>query len=174
MASFSAAEILTRSRSAPSCAISLWIATVHSNRRSHCSALQYRCGCRSISIRAYAGAVPACASFQHARYEAHHRSGGVSLTAILHYASPADHLEIGDFANWLKVVLHPSKMRFCSLRSSNGNGDSGCYRLRTNLLFEAIQPAAAAKTTRHATSTALVGLRCSHFLPRARTPVWRA
>src|SRR5262249_57329939 len=36
------------------------------------------------------------------------------------------------------------------------------------------EPAAAAKATRHASENALLGLRRTHFVPRANTPVWRA
>src|SRR5262249_29823922 len=64
---------------------------------------------------------------------------------------------------------------FCSPKFSNGRTaipvGTGC---RINSLFHTIQPAAAAKATRHASENALLGLRRTHFVPRANTPVWRA
>ena len=55
-------------------------------------------GVDQLGIHVNAGAVPACASFQHVRYAKRITDlAHVSLTAILHYASPTDHLEIGDF-----------------------------------------------------------------------------
>src|SRR5439155_12927037 len=62
-----------------------------------------------------------------------------------------------------------------TLRFSNGRTAipvvSGC---RINSLFQTIHPAAAASAIRDAASNALVGLRRTHFLPRAKTPVCRA
>ena len=63
----------------------------------------------------------------------------------------------------------------CSLRFSNGRTAiplaSGC---RINSLFQTIHPAAAASAISDAASSALVGLRRTHFLPRTKIPVWRA
>src|SRR5207244_1249277 len=62
-----------------------------------------------------------------------------------------------------------------SPRFSNGRTAipvvGGC---RINSLFHTIQLAAAARPTRDATRSALVGLRRTHFPPRAKTPVCRA
>src|SRR6266567_7493967 len=46
--------------------------------------------------------------------------------------------------------------------------------LGINSLFQTIHPAAAASAIRDVASNALVGLRRTHFLPRAKTPVCRA
>src|SRR5439155_1912375 len=43
-----------------------------------------------------------------------------------------------------------------------------------NSLFQTIPPAAAANAIRDAARSALVGLRCTHFFPRAKTPLRRA
>src|SRR5204863_5364265 len=48
---------------------------------------------------------------------------------------------------------------------------TGC---RMNSVFHVIQAAAAAKATRDAAKSALLGLRRTHFVPRAKIPVCRA
>ena len=57
------------------------------------------------------------------------------------------------------------------LFSGGGLVVTGC---QINSLFQTIQPVAAANATRDAVRSALAGFRRTHFLPRVKTPVWRA
>src|SRR5213075_297920 len=103
----------------------------------------------------------------------------ISFTAIFHHACPADDFEIGDLRQLVKMSsCTPSANAACSFSSprfSNGRTAipvvTGC---RINSLFQTIQPAAAAKATRQAASSALLGLRHTHFLLRPMIPVCRA
>ena len=104
----------------------------------------------------------------------------ISFAAIFHHTGPADDFQIGDLRQLgQNVVLHTidesASSSFCSLRFSNGRTAIPFVTgWRINSLFQTIQPAAAARATSDAASSALVGLRRTHFLPRAKIPVCRA
>jgi hypothetical protein len=75
------------------------------------------------------------------------------------------------------IVLHHQRvLRVLSRHQiSNGRTAIPVASYRINSLFQMIHPAAAASATRTPQS-ALVGLRCIHFLPRAKiqyaAPEW--
>ena len=64
---------------------------------------------------------------------------------------------------------------FCSSKFSNGRTAIPVgMGPRTSSLFQIFHPTTAANATSEVASSALVGLRCVHFLPRATMPVCRA
>ena len=95
----------------------------------------------------------------------------ILFTAILHDAGAADHFQVGDFCqlgqNVILDAVGKERVLFLIARFSNGSTAmpvvTGC---RINSVFQMIQPAAAARATRDAAKSALVGLRRTHFCPR--------
>src|SRR5207248_11156372 len=68
-----------------------------------------------------------------------------------------------------------TEFSFCSPRFSNGStAIPVVIGPRISSLFQIFHPTAAAKATRVAARSALVGLRCTHFLLRPMIPVCRA
>ena len=104
----------------------------------------------------------------------------ISFATIIHHTRPADDFQIGDLRQLgQNVVLHTidkdAPSSFCSLRFSNGRTAIPFVTgRRINSLFQMIQPAAAASAISDAASSALVGFRRTHFLPRRKIPVCRA
>ena len=183
MVSFSVAVILALSRSATFCAISLWMANISFKSRSYCSAQTWVSVRVSINcaFRRRSGTAPADAAFQNVRHAKLIADlADISFAAIFHDTGPADDFQIGDLRQLgQNVVLHAigKGLRFLSARS-----DFQTAERRFQLLADAglvrfskrFHPTAAANATRDAASSALVGLRRTHFLPRAKIPVCRA